>query len=201
MDAADSAAAAAASAAQDAAHMAAALAEAATALAEREVPVGCIIVSSSSSSSSVLATGRNRTNASFDATRHAELVALEALLQQAPAVAACSACSAESPPALPSGCASCSALPWLRSVLAGATLYVTVEPCIMCADALRQAGIGRVVYGCPNDKFGGCGTVLQVLGSSSAAAAAGRVTAGVCAEEAVALLKAFYARSNIRAPR
>ena len=165
--------------------------------------MGCIIVSSSSSSSSsssVLATGRNRTNASFDATRHAELVALEALLQQAPAVAACSACSAEPPPALPSGCASCSALPWLRSVLAGATLYVTVEPCIMCADALRQAGIGRVVYGCPNDKFGGCGTVLQVLGSSSAVAA-GRVTAGVCAEEAVALLKAFYARSNIRAPR
>ena len=37
------------------------------------------------------------------------------------------------------------------------TLYVTVEPCIMCASALRQMRVRRVVYGCRNDKFGGCG--------------------------------------------
>lgn len=46
--------------------------------------------------------------------------------------------------------------------LADITLYVTVEPCVMCASALRQAGIGRVVYGCGNDRFGGCGSVLDV---------------------------------------
>ena len=42
------------------------------------------------------------------------------------------------------------------------TLYVTVEPCIMCASALVQLRIGRVVYGCGNERFGGCGSVLNV---------------------------------------
>jgi tRNA-specific adenosine deaminase 2 len=37
------------------------------------------------------------------------------------------------------------------------TLYVTVEPCIMCASALRQLRVRQVVFGCRNDKFGGCG--------------------------------------------
>ena len=42
------------------------------------------------------------------------------------------------------------------------TLDVTVEPCIMCASALRQLGIREVFYGCDNDRFGGCGSVLGV---------------------------------------
>lgn len=46
--------------------------------------------------------------------------------------------------------------------LADTTLYVTVEPCIMCASALRQLGIKEVYYGCDNDRFGGCGSVLGV---------------------------------------
>ena len=46
--------------------------------------------------------------------------------------------------------------------LSTTTLYVTVEPCIMCASALRQLGIKRVYYGCGNDRFGGCGSVLGV---------------------------------------
>jgi len=41
-------------------------------------------------------------------------------------------------------------------------LYVTVEPCIMCSSALRQLGIKEVFYGCDNDRFGGCGSVLGV---------------------------------------
>lgn len=46
--------------------------------------------------------------------------------------------------------------------LSTTTLYVTVEPCIMCASALRQLGIKEVFYGCDNDRFGGCGSVLGV---------------------------------------
>lgn len=46
--------------------------------------------------------------------------------------------------------------------LSETTLYVTVEPCIMCASALRQLGIREVYYGCGNDRFGGCGSVLGV---------------------------------------
>ena len=66
----------------------------------------------------------------------------------------------------------------------------------MCAEALCKAGVGRVVFGCPNEKFGGCGTVLDVAGQGGMA-----VVAGVRGEEAVALLKSFYARANVRAPK
>jgi tRNA-specific adenosine deaminase 2 len=41
-------------------------------------------------------------------------------------------------------------------------LYVTVEPCIMCAGALSLLGIGQVYYGAANDKFGGCGSIVPV---------------------------------------
>ncbi|EDP43899.1 hypothetical protein MGL_2112 [Malassezia globosa CBS 7966] len=42
------------------------------------------------------------------------------------------------------------------------TLYVTIEPCLMCASALRQIGIQRVVFGAGNERFGGNGTVLPI---------------------------------------
>lgn len=41
-------------------------------------------------------------------------------------------------------------------------LYVTVEPCIMCAAALRQYRIRTVYYGCSNDRFGGNGGVMNI---------------------------------------
>jgi tRNA-specific adenosine deaminase 2 len=43
-----------------------------------------------------------------------------------------------------------------------ADLYVTCEPCIMCASALAQLGVKRVFFGCRNDKFGGCGSILRL---------------------------------------
>ena len=42
------------------------------------------------------------------------------------------------------------------------TPFTTVEPCVMCASAMRQVGIGKVVYGCSNDRFGGCGGVQSI---------------------------------------
>lgn len=41
-------------------------------------------------------------------------------------------------------------------------LFVTVEPCIMCAGALALLGFGQVYFGCGNDRFGGCGSILSV---------------------------------------
>ncbi|GFS39939.1 cytidine/deoxycytidylate deaminase family protein [Actinidia rufa] len=46
------------------------------------------------------------------------------------------------------------------------SLYVTCEPCIMCASALSILGIKEVYYGCANDKFGGCGSILSLHSSS-----------------------------------
>ena len=68
-------------------------------------------------------------------------------------------------------------------VLAGATLYVTVEPCIMCAQALIFAGVEQVVYGCDNDKFGGTGSVFQLHLQSEPAAFG--IRKGVLRQEAV----------------
>jgi hypothetical protein len=52
-------------------------------------------------------------------------------------------------------------LAW-RVVPCRCQLYVTVEPCIMCAGALSLLGIGQVYYGAANDKFGGCGSIVPV---------------------------------------
>ena len=48
------------------------------------------------------------------------------------------------------------------SVLKECILYVTVEPCIMCASLLRQFHIKAVYYGCSNERFGGNGGVLSI---------------------------------------
>lgn len=51
---------------------------------------------------------------------------------------------------------------WPASVLQDTDLYVTVEPCVMCASALRQYKIRAVYYGCANDRFGGTGGVFSI---------------------------------------
>ena len=66
-------------------------------------------------------------------TRHAELIAINSILSE-----------------------------YQSSVLHETDLYVTVEPCIMCASALRQYQIRAVYFGCSNDRFGGTGGVLSV---------------------------------------
>ena len=77
------------------------------------------------------------------------------------------------------------------------TLYVTCEPCIMCASLLLQLGVRHVVYGCANPRFGGCGSVLNVL----AASAEINVESGVERDRAVLLLRQFYVQENNSAPQ
>ncbi len=66
-------------------------------------------------------------------TRHAEFVAIDQILKKHP-----------------------------LSVFQETDLYVTVEPCIMCAAALRQYRIRTVYFGCANDRFGGTGGVFSI---------------------------------------
>lgn len=49
-----------------------------------------------------------------------------------------------------------------KSILQTTDLYVTVEPCVMCASALKQYRIRSVYFGCANDRFGGTGGVLSL---------------------------------------
>ncbi|KAM4043450.1 tRNA-specific adenosine deaminase 2 isoform 2-T2 [Anomaloglossus baeobatrachus] len=81
-------------------------------------------------------------------------------------------------------------------------LYVTVEPCIMCAGALRLLRIPLVVYGCCNERFGGCGSVLNVAENGIPNTGASfKCLPGYKAEKAVEMLKRFYKKENPNAPK
>lgn len=115
----------------------------------------------------IMGRGHNQTNATKNGTRHAELVVIDEILGQG-----------HSP-----------------TIFQDCEVYVTCEPCIMCAGALGLLQIKRVVFGCRNDRFGGCGSILNV---HEAQHAPHRYPAqgGMMEKEAVALFKTFYAREN-----
>ncbi len=75
--------------------------------------------------------------------------------------------------------------------LTGSTLYVTMEPCPMCAGAMVHARVARVVYGCEDLRAGATGTVIDVLGSLAVNHRVA-VTGGVLADECRALLQQFF---------
>lgn len=119
-----------------------------------------------------IAKARNKTNEWRNATLHAELEAIDHIIVTHP------------PP------------------FSDITLYVTVEPCVMCASALRQIGIGAVFYGCGNDRFGGCGSVINVNDDESLKTYPGYPAyGGYYREEAILMLRRFYLNQNVNAPK
>lgn len=118
----------------------------------------------------VVARGMNDTNRSLNGTRHAEFLAIDEFLQQFPA-----------------------------SSMKQADLYVTVEPCIMCASALRQYGIRTVYFGCGNERFGGNGSVLAIHSDKSIDQPYISY-GGLYRKEAIMLLRRFYIQENGNAP-
>ena len=111
----------------------------------------------------IIGAAGNRTISDCDPTAHAEIVALR---EAAHAI--------------------------LNYRLTGASVYVTVEPCAMCAGALVQARIARLIYGADEPKGGAIRTSLQVLDAPGLNHRVS-VTAGVLAEESIALLQSFFA--------
>lgn len=77
--------------------------------------------------------------------------------------------------------------------LGGTTLYVTLEPCPMCAGAIVQSRIDRLVFGAADPKAGSAGTLVNLVRDPRFNHRA-EVRGGVLEEEAAALLKAFFAR-------
>ncbi|CAK1360125.1 tRNA-specific adenosine deaminase subunit tad2 [Cercospora beticola] len=118
----------------------------------------------------IIGRGINGTNASLNGTRHAEFVALAEIMSKHP-----------------------------QSILHETDLYVTVEPCIMCGSALRQYGIRAVYFGCLNDRFGGCGGVMNVH-SDPGIDGTFPCYGGLFREEAIMLLRRFYVQENEKAP-
>ena len=110
----------------------------------------------------VVGRGHNQVERLRDATAHAEIIAI--------------------------GAASDARQDWR---LEDCTLYVTLEPCAMCAGAIVLARVGRVVYGAHDPKAGACGSVLNVLDEPRLNHSPA-LTSGVLAAEAGSLLTEFF---------
>ncbi len=76
--------------------------------------------------------------------------------------------------------------------LPGTTLYVTLEPCPMCAGAIIHARVDHVVYGAPDPKGGACGSVFDLLPSDARFNHRTTCTGGVLAEACGAMLRDFF---------
>ncbi|KAG0256600.1 tRNA(adenine34) deaminase [Actinomortierella ambigua] len=107
-----------------------------------EVPVGCVFVHTPTNK--VIGSGRNRTNETLNGTRHAEFEGIDEIIQSV---------FFQEEVKRRGG---------VDKFWADVTLYVTIEPCVMCASALRQLGIKEVYFGAGNDRFGGNGSVFTV---------------------------------------
>lgn len=81
--------------------------------------------------------------------------------------------------------------------LPGCTLYVTLEPCVMCAGAMMHARLSRIVYGARDSKTGACGSVVDMFAEKRLNHHA-EVSGGVLAAECGALLSAFFAARRAR---
>ena len=114
----------------------------------------------------ILARGRNAREATGDPTAHAEMMAIRAVVDPASET---------------------------RWRLSGTTLYVTLEPCVMCMGAIVLARIERLVFGCTDPK-GGAAQTLYTLGDDERLNHRVEVVGGVLAEESSELLRSFFAR-------
>ena len=110
----------------------------------------------------IIATGQNRVLRDNDPTAHAEVVALRRAAEV------------------------------LKNYrLNGITLYVTLEPCAMCAGAMIHARIDRLVYAAPDPKAGAAGSVLEVLNHPKLNHQL-QVDQGIFADESAELLRTFF---------
>ncbi len=81
--------------------------------------------------------------------------------------------------------------------LTGCTVYVTLEPCVMCAGLMHQARIDRCVFGAHDPKAGALETLYSV-GSDDRLNHTFEVTSGICADECAQLLSDFFTRKRKR---
>ena len=116
--------------------------------------------------SMVIGRGHNQVESLKDATAHAEILAI--------------------------GAASTALNSWR---LNECTLYVTLEPCAMCAGAIILARLGRLVYGASDPKAGGCGSVLDVVHERRLNHRV-EVATGVLGDACSALLKEFFVKKR-----
>ena len=126
-----------------------------------EVPIGAVIVRNGE----IIARAHNERETKKDATRHAEIIAIER---------------------------ACAALHGWR--LIGCDLYVTLEPCPMCAGAIVNSRIVRVIYGASDLRAGAFGSVLDL--NSYPLNHKPEIVKGVLAEECLVPIQAFFKKKR-----
>ena len=139
--------------ADDERYMRMAIREAEKAFEEKEIPIGCVIVSQNQ----IIGRGHNLTETLADVTAHAEIQAITAAAETLGG-----------------------------KYLPDATLYVTVEPCPMCAGAIGWAQISRIVYGASDPKRGYTTYAPRTFHPKAT------VTAGVLETECRELIQEFF---------
>ena len=151
-----------------------------------EVPVGCIFLHIGSKK--IIASSHNLTNMTKDASRHCEincLYKLEEIIND----------SEKKKKFIKDN--NIEEFNNIQELFANSALFVSCEPCIMCAYALSIAGIKEVYYGCPNEKFGGNGSIMSIQkGPGKPYVSKG----GYLKEECIEVLRKFYSRGNEKAP-
>lgn len=146
------------------------------ALDAKEVAIGCVFYNIETKE--VIARGRNSVNAARNATRHAELNCIDDTLEY------CRANQLDH-----------------ENIWPKLDVYVTCEPCIMCARILRNLKFNRVYYGCSNERFGGCRSVLNVASDDKIIKEQKlEFVHGIREQETIDLLKTFYSGENENAP-
>ncbi len=129
-----------------------------------EVPVGAVVMRDSANGPQLLATGYNRPITTHDPSAHAEIVALRHAAQLVE-----------------------------NYRLPDCTIYVTLEPCAMCAMAMLHARLKRVVFASADHKTGAAGSVLNLFGNSQLNHQT-ELVGGVMAPAASAMLREFFAQ-------
>uniref|UniRef100_A0A914NFH7 CMP/dCMP-type deaminase domain-containing protein n=1 Tax=Meloidogyne incognita TaxID=6306 RepID=A0A914NFH7_MELIC len=137
----------------------------------QEVPVGCVFVFDGL----IIGRGHNEVNKTKNPTGHAEFVAIDQANDWC-----------------------CENGKDFQEVMEQTTVYVSLEPCIMCSSALYQLKIKKLLFGAKNLRFGGISSVAsnQDYGHEHEI----ELVPEVCAEKSISLLKKFYDRENPFAP-
>lgn len=135
-----------------------ALKEAEIALANDEIPIGCVLVKDGQ----IIGRGHNAREELQRAVMHAEIMAIEEANQRENS--------------------------WR---LLDTTLFVTIEPCVMCSGAIGLARIPQVIYGATNQKFGAGGSLYDILTDEQLNHRV-EVESGLLEEECAAIMQNFF---------
>lgn len=158
------------------------------AITDGEVPVGCLFVYIPNKE--IIIRSHNLTNQTKNASAHCEINcinSLESIFNSEDKKKSFLSSIKINPDTILS----------IKDLMKQSALFVSCEPCIMCAYALSLVNVKEVYYGCDNEKFGGNGSIMSL---NKGPGVTYKSYGGYLKEEAIDVLRRFYSRGNEKAP-